>query len=145
MYQDYPGNFDTSSRGSSGSPGHPETYSSGAAQQVGPGAAPLPLSLRGLLRALPAREFTATPGERRFLRRRGAVRGASGGAGARAARSRRHVVPGWTPPLFFPPSLLSRSECCDSSVLDFRWGSPPTGAGGAYPGPGSVVRGSGLP
>ncbi|XP_048153907.1 fos-related antigen 2 isoform X2 [Corvus hawaiiensis] len=33
MYQDYPGNFDTSSRGSSGSPGHPETYSSGAAQQ----------------------------------------------------------------------------------------------------------------
>ncbi|XP_005532865.1 PREDICTED: fos-related antigen 2 [Pseudopodoces humilis] len=33
MYQDYPGNFDTSSRGSSGSPGHPETYSSGSAQQ----------------------------------------------------------------------------------------------------------------
>ncbi|XP_062427928.1 fos-related antigen 2 isoform X2 [Rhea pennata] len=33
MYQDYPGNFDTSSRGSSGSPGHPETYPSGAAQQ----------------------------------------------------------------------------------------------------------------
>ncbi|XP_032039444.1 fos-related antigen 2 isoform X2 [Aythya fuligula] len=33
MYQDYPGNFDTSSRGSSGSPGHPETYSGGAAQQ----------------------------------------------------------------------------------------------------------------
>uniref|UniRef100_A0A8D0GNV7 FOS like 2, AP-1 transcription factor subunit n=1 Tax=Sphenodon punctatus TaxID=8508 RepID=A0A8D0GNV7_SPHPU len=33
MYQDYPGNFDTSSRGSSGSPGHPDTYSSGATQQ----------------------------------------------------------------------------------------------------------------
>lgn len=36
MYQDYPGSFDTSSRGSSGSPGHPEPYSAGAAQQVGP-------------------------------------------------------------------------------------------------------------
>ncbi|OXB72950.1 UNVERIFIED_CONTAM: hypothetical protein H355_001917 [Colinus virginianus] len=34
MYQDYPGSFDTSSRGSSGSPGHPEPYSAGAAQQV---------------------------------------------------------------------------------------------------------------
>ncbi|POI27624.1 hypothetical protein CIB84_008627 [Bambusicola thoracicus] len=33
MYQDYPGSFDTSSRGSSGSPGHPEPYSAGAAQQ----------------------------------------------------------------------------------------------------------------
>nr|XP_004029085.2 fos-related antigen 2 isoform X1 [Gorilla gorilla gorilla] len=29
MYQDYPGNFDTSSRGSSGSPAHAESYSSG--------------------------------------------------------------------------------------------------------------------
>lgn len=36
MYQDFPGNFDTSSRGSSGSPGHPESYSSvTATQQVG--------------------------------------------------------------------------------------------------------------
>lgn len=67
MYQDYPGNFDTSSRGSSGSPGHPETYSSGAAQQVGPGAALLPWSLLGLLRALPGWEFTTTPGERPAL------------------------------------------------------------------------------
>ncbi|XP_034967392.1 fos-related antigen 2 isoform X1 [Zootoca vivipara] len=33
MYQDFPGNFDTSSRGSSGSPGHPETYNSITAQQ----------------------------------------------------------------------------------------------------------------
>ncbi|XP_062981679.1 fos-related antigen 2 isoform X1 [Elgaria multicarinata webbii] len=33
MYQDFPGNFDTSSRGSSGSPGHPETYSSLTTQQ----------------------------------------------------------------------------------------------------------------
>uniref|UniRef100_A0A8D0BC56 FOS like 2, AP-1 transcription factor subunit n=1 Tax=Salvator merianae TaxID=96440 RepID=A0A8D0BC56_SALMN len=33
MYQDFPGNFDTSSRGSSGSPGHPETYSSITTQQ----------------------------------------------------------------------------------------------------------------
>lgn len=41
MYQDYPGNFDTSSRGSSGSPAHAESYSSGGGgQQVraGPGA-----------------------------------------------------------------------------------------------------------
>ncbi|XP_014380428.1 fos-related antigen 2 isoform X4 [Alligator sinensis] len=35
MYQDYPGSFDTSSRGSTGSPGHPEPYSGGAAQQFG--------------------------------------------------------------------------------------------------------------
>ncbi|XP_049640197.1 LOW QUALITY PROTEIN: fos-related antigen 2 [Suncus etruscus] len=34
MYQDYPGNFDTSSRGSSGSPAHAESYSSGGGQQV---------------------------------------------------------------------------------------------------------------
>lgn len=33
MYQDYPGNFDTSSRGSSGSPAHAESYSSGGGQQ----------------------------------------------------------------------------------------------------------------
>ncbi|XP_060101229.1 fos-related antigen 2 isoform X1 [Heteronotia binoei] len=33
MYQDFSGNFDTSSRGSSGSPGHPETYSSVTPQQ----------------------------------------------------------------------------------------------------------------
>ncbi|XP_077197623.1 fos-related antigen 2 isoform X2 [Paroedura picta] len=33
MYQDFPGNFDTSSRGSSGSPGHPETYSIVTPQQ----------------------------------------------------------------------------------------------------------------
>ncbi|KAJ7340975.1 hypothetical protein JRQ81_004262 [Phrynocephalus forsythii] len=33
MYQDFPGNFDTSSRGSSGSPGHPETYSGITTQQ----------------------------------------------------------------------------------------------------------------
>ena len=38
MYQDYPGNFDTSSRGSSGSPAHAESYSSGGGgQQVGAG------------------------------------------------------------------------------------------------------------
>lgn len=35
MYQDFPTNFDTSSRGSSTSPGHPETYSSITTQQVG--------------------------------------------------------------------------------------------------------------
>ncbi|ETE72800.1 Fos-related antigen 2, partial [Ophiophagus hannah] len=35
MYQDFPANFDTSSRGSSTSPGHPETYSSITTQQVG--------------------------------------------------------------------------------------------------------------
>uniref|UniRef100_A0A8B9WR00 FOS like 2, AP-1 transcription factor subunit n=1 Tax=Bos mutus grunniens TaxID=30521 RepID=A0A8B9WR00_BOSMU len=33
MYQDYPGNFDTSSRGSSGSPAHAESYSSGGGGQ----------------------------------------------------------------------------------------------------------------
>ncbi|XP_034515601.1 fos-related antigen 2 isoform X1 [Ailuropoda melanoleuca] len=33
MYQDYPGNFDTSSRGSSGSPAHAESYTSGGGQQ----------------------------------------------------------------------------------------------------------------
>uniref|UniRef100_A0A8C6Y703 FOS like 2, AP-1 transcription factor subunit n=1 Tax=Naja naja TaxID=35670 RepID=A0A8C6Y703_NAJNA len=33
MYQDFPTNFDTSSRGSSTSPGHPETYSSITTQQ----------------------------------------------------------------------------------------------------------------
>lgn len=33
MYQDYSGNFDTSSRGSSGSPAHAESYSSGGGQQ----------------------------------------------------------------------------------------------------------------
>ncbi|XP_036190899.1 fos-related antigen 2 isoform X1 [Myotis myotis] len=33
MYQDYPGNFDTSSRGSSGSPAHAESYSSGGGSQ----------------------------------------------------------------------------------------------------------------
>ncbi|XP_058143764.1 fos-related antigen 2 [Dasypus novemcinctus] len=33
MYQDYPGNFDTSSRGSSGSPAHAESYSSSGGQQ----------------------------------------------------------------------------------------------------------------
>lgn len=41
MYQDYPGNFDTSSRGSSGSPAHAESYSSGGGGQqvrVGRGA-----------------------------------------------------------------------------------------------------------
>ena len=38
MYQDYPGNFDTSPRGSSGSPAHAESYSSGGGgQQVGAG------------------------------------------------------------------------------------------------------------
>lgn len=38
MYQDYPGNFDTSSRGSSGSPAHAESYSSGGGgQQVSEG------------------------------------------------------------------------------------------------------------
>lgn len=37
MYQDYPGNFDTSSRGSSGSPAHAESYTSGGGQQVGAG------------------------------------------------------------------------------------------------------------
>lgn len=37
MYQDYPGNFDTSSRGSSGSPAHAESYSSGGGgQQLSP-------------------------------------------------------------------------------------------------------------
>lgn len=57
MYQDYPGNFDTSSRGSSGSPAHAESYSSGGGgQQVGagpgaPGSAggPLPSSRRHCL------------------------------------------------------------------------------------------------
>lgn len=34
MYQDYPGNFDSSSRGSSGSPGHPESYSSGSSSSI---------------------------------------------------------------------------------------------------------------
>ncbi|XP_060610101.1 fos-related antigen 2 isoform X1 [Anolis sagrei] len=33
MYQDFPGSFDTSSRGSSGSPGHPDTYPGLATQQ----------------------------------------------------------------------------------------------------------------
>ncbi|XP_042302003.1 fos-related antigen 2 [Sceloporus undulatus] len=33
MYQDFPGNFDTSSRGSSGSPGHPDVYAGIAPQQ----------------------------------------------------------------------------------------------------------------
>nr|XP_035128840.2 fos-related antigen 2 isoform X1 [Callithrix jacchus] len=33
MYQDYPGNFDTSSRGSSGSPAHAESYPSGGGGQ----------------------------------------------------------------------------------------------------------------
>ncbi|XP_045436527.1 fos-related antigen 2 isoform X3 [Pipistrellus kuhlii] len=33
MYQDYPGNFDTSSRGSSGSPAHAESYPSGGGSQ----------------------------------------------------------------------------------------------------------------
>ncbi|KAM9201228.1 fos-related antigen 2 isoform 1-T1 [Dugong dugon] len=33
MYHDYPGNFDTSSRGSSGSPAHAESYSSGGGGQ----------------------------------------------------------------------------------------------------------------
>lgn len=100
MYQDYPGNFDTSSRGSSGSPGHPETYSSGAAQQVGPGDAPLPRCLRGRLRALPGREFTTTPGERPALpprrrhgrpgeRRRWRRRCRGAGLPAAAAPSRR--------------------------------------------------------
>lgn len=42
MYQDYPGNFDTSSRGSSGSPAHAESYTSGGGQQppAGPGLRP---------------------------------------------------------------------------------------------------------
>ncbi|XP_030051751.1 LOW QUALITY PROTEIN: fos-related antigen 2 [Microcaecilia unicolor] len=34
MYQDYPGNFDSSSRGSSGSPGHSESYSSGSCNSI---------------------------------------------------------------------------------------------------------------
>lgn len=99
----------------------------------------LPRSHRGLLRALPAREFTATPGARRFLRgegagarRRGAVRG---GAGCPRPPSRRS----WRGAAAFPPSFppcLPRSECRDPSGRDLARSSPPVGAGGAHPGPG---------
>lgn len=118
MYQDYPGNFDTSSRGSSGSPGHPETYSSGAAQQVGPGAAPLRRSLRGLLRALRDGSSPPRPGSgRRFLP--SAVEARVPGREAPAAGSRRCRGSGLPQPPLRPAALSGAPPLC-FSFLPFR-------------------------